>query len=178
MTSLAQTLDLPLSSHSHENRSASGVFIRSHYDAESGRWASKDPILFRGGDLNLFGYVANDPVNFIDPLGLYQICSRPLNMSGGEALQSKDPTISHQYIQYEDGTTDSYGTNGSPFGGAGAKIDESGSAAVCSKNIKVGQKVENNMKSYAKKLYSRPYSLLNNNCQHFVGDVVLNGSGL
>jgi uncharacterized protein RhaS with RHS repeats len=35
-----------------------------------GRFLSKDPILFGGGDTNLFGYVANDPVNFIDPTGL------------------------------------------------------------------------------------------------------------
>jgi RHS repeat-associated protein len=41
------------------------------YDAETGRWATKDPILFAGGDTNLYGYVVNDPVNFIDPAGLY-----------------------------------------------------------------------------------------------------------
>jgi RHS repeat-associated protein len=40
------------------------------YDPETGRWTSKDPLLFDGGDTNLFGYVANDPVNFIDPSGL------------------------------------------------------------------------------------------------------------
>lgn len=31
---------------------------------------SKDPIGFAGGDTNLYGYVLNDPVNFIDPNGL------------------------------------------------------------------------------------------------------------
>ncbi|MBX3032733.1 MAG: RHS repeat-associated core domain-containing protein [Bdellovibrionaceae bacterium] len=40
------------------------------YDAETGRWTSKDPILFEGGDANLYGYVLNDPVNLIDPNGL------------------------------------------------------------------------------------------------------------
>ena len=40
------------------------------YDAETGRWTAKDPILFKGGDVNLYGYVLNDPVNFIDPFGL------------------------------------------------------------------------------------------------------------
>ena len=39
------------------------------YDAETGRWTSKDPIGFAGGDTNLFGYVLQDPVNFIDPTG-------------------------------------------------------------------------------------------------------------
>ncbi|MBF0635242.1 MAG: RHS repeat protein [Nitrospinae bacterium] len=40
------------------------------YDAETGRWTAKDPIKFKGGDTNLFGYVNNDPVDFYDLKGL------------------------------------------------------------------------------------------------------------
>jgi RHS repeat-associated protein len=40
------------------------------YDAEVGRWTAKDPIGFRGKDANLYGYVWNDPANWLDPLGL------------------------------------------------------------------------------------------------------------
>src|SRR5690606_7717943 len=40
------------------------------YDGETGRWTSKDPIRFAGGDPNLYGYVLQDPVNWIDPRGL------------------------------------------------------------------------------------------------------------
>ena len=46
---------------------------RRDYDAETGRWISKDPILFKGGDTNLYGYVMNDPVNMIDPNGKWGI---------------------------------------------------------------------------------------------------------
>ncbi len=40
------------------------------YDPFTGRWTVKDPILFAGGDTNLYGYVLGDPVSGIDPSGL------------------------------------------------------------------------------------------------------------
>lgn len=39
------------------------------YDPHAGRWTAKDPIRFSGGDENLYGYVLQDPVNLIDPIG-------------------------------------------------------------------------------------------------------------
>jgi RHS repeat-associated protein len=39
------------------------------YDAQTGKWTAKDPIGFSGGDTNLYGYVLQDPVNFVDPTG-------------------------------------------------------------------------------------------------------------
>ena len=41
------------------------------YDGSTGRWLTRDPILFSGGDANLYGYVGNDFVNRIDPSGLF-----------------------------------------------------------------------------------------------------------
>jgi RHS repeat-associated protein len=38
------------------------------YDPALGRWLGKDPIGLRGGS-NLYGYVGNDPTNFLDPAG-------------------------------------------------------------------------------------------------------------
>src|SRR5205807_440816 len=40
------------------------------YDAETGRWTAKDPILFAGDQANLYAYVGNDPINNSDPDGL------------------------------------------------------------------------------------------------------------
>ncbi|MEM5789327.1 MAG: RHS repeat-associated core domain-containing protein, partial [Syntrophobacteraceae bacterium] len=41
-----------------------------YYDPNVGRFISEDPLGFGGGDVNLFAYVQNDPVNAIDPWGL------------------------------------------------------------------------------------------------------------
>ncbi len=40
------------------------------YDAETGRWTAKDPILFQGGQANLYEYVQNDPINGMDSSGM------------------------------------------------------------------------------------------------------------
>jgi hypothetical protein len=40
-----------------------------YYDPEIGRFINKDPIGWRGG-INMYAYVLNNPVNFVDPLGL------------------------------------------------------------------------------------------------------------
>ncbi len=39
------------------------------YDPTTGRWTAKDPILFAGGQGNLYVYVGNDPVNWVDRSG-------------------------------------------------------------------------------------------------------------
>lgn len=41
------------------------------YDASVGRWVSKDPIGFAGGDANLYRYVGNSPGMYVDPNGLF-----------------------------------------------------------------------------------------------------------
>jgi len=43
------------------------------YDPEVGRWTTKDPIRFLGGDTNLYVYVQNNPLSLIDPSGLTDI---------------------------------------------------------------------------------------------------------
>ena len=40
-----------------------------YYDPQIGRFISEDPIGLRGGDVNFYSYVFNDPINLVDPLG-------------------------------------------------------------------------------------------------------------
>jgi RHS repeat-associated protein len=55
-----------------------------YYDPQVGKFISRDPIGHVGG-LNLYGYVENDPVSAVDPLGLAKvyIVFKPLNWAGG-----------------------------------------------------------------------------------------------
>ncbi|MDO8964569.1 MAG: RHS repeat-associated core domain-containing protein, partial [Coriobacteriia bacterium] len=46
------------------------LFGARDYDPELGRWTSRDPIDFGGGDSNLYAYCGGDPVSRVDPSGL------------------------------------------------------------------------------------------------------------
>jgi RHS repeat-associated protein len=43
------------------------------YSAQIGRFLQTDPIRFEAGDVNLYRYVGNGPVNWVDPEGLWQL---------------------------------------------------------------------------------------------------------
>jgi RHS repeat-associated protein len=67
------------------------AYLYRFYDPNSQRWLNQDPIQEAGG-LNLYAYVANNPVNKIDPLGLYNPISGPSGPVGpGSGLA--DPSV-------------------------------------------------------------------------------------
>ena len=53
----------------------SGLYHFRHrdYSPTLGRWTSLDPLRYDAGDVNLYRYVGNTPITFIDPLGLVKI---------------------------------------------------------------------------------------------------------
>jgi len=59
------------------------------YDANLGRFISQDPIGFAGGDVNLFGYVRNNPIKFTDPMGFCPSTNEPCNGQSNPKLWDK-----------------------------------------------------------------------------------------
>lgn len=45
-------------------------FLFRDYDPATGCFIQKDPLGLRGGDVDVYGYYLDDPVNLVDPLGL------------------------------------------------------------------------------------------------------------
>jgi RHS repeat-associated protein len=70
-TKLSGTLDADFgfTGHYYHQRSGLHLALFRAYDADLGRWISRDPIGEQGG-INLYGYVGNNPVEIVDPLGL------------------------------------------------------------------------------------------------------------
>jgi RHS repeat-associated protein len=71
-TKVAGDLDSDLGYTSMGNHSATSLSLAAFrtYDPERGRWLSEDPAGLVGG-VNLNAYVENDPINKVDPLGLW-----------------------------------------------------------------------------------------------------------
>lgn len=45
-------------------------FLFRDYDPATGFFIQPDPLGLRGGDVDVYGYCLDDPVNLVDPLGL------------------------------------------------------------------------------------------------------------
>jgi RHS repeat-associated protein len=81
-----------------ERDNATGlIYYRARwYDPQIGRFISEDPIGFGGGDLNLYAYAWQNPLNFRDPFGL--------DGWGNDVANWLDQKIdvAQQYWQYND----------------------------------------------------------------------------
>lgn len=84
------TLEQPYTYTGREFDAESGLYYyrARYYDPATGRFLQEDPILFAGGDFNLYEYVRNNPSNLIDFTG--QKPKRPSG-PGGSPLPSPPP---------------------------------------------------------------------------------------
>lgn len=68
-TGVANTLPFGFSTKYTDKETGLFYYIYRYYDSSTGRWLSRDMIEEQGG-MNLYGMVGNNPVSFIDLLGL------------------------------------------------------------------------------------------------------------
>jgi len=99
-----------------------------YYDPTQGRFLTRDPIGFAGGDVNLYAYVSNDPVNWSDPWGLKTWkCTKPLDAIGDKGKESGTRSgpdvwgnpLYHQYIcigKADSPTCGGQSSAGKPYG--------------------------------------------------------------
>ena len=145
----------------------------------TGRWTAPDLIGDRGGDPDWYGYCLDDPVNGVDPLGLFRFGKRALNglpwlggvsNSPGGYLDTNNVELSHEHGFYEDGSGKNIG-----FGNTGIMENEDVSdyhledKYYDDKRMRRSQKItpkgdydynDNNCQDYADRLRQR-YGLLN-----------------
>jgi RHS repeat-associated protein len=101
------------------------------YEPATGRWMARDPILFGGGQGNLYVYVQNDPVDFVDPTGL--ICVGGSAYAGVGAGAQVCVTDQGLAVCVEVGFGAGGGLEVDPFGGLprdGQTFEASGGAGL------------------------------------------------
>ncbi|MCW3110043.1 MAG: Peptidase bacteriocin processing, partial [Segetibacter sp.] len=80
--------DFGYTGYYYHNTSGLYLALFRIYDANLGRWLSKDPIEESGG-LNFYSYVNQNPVNLIDILGLKASCANTCDDEGEEEITDK-----------------------------------------------------------------------------------------
>jgi len=61
---------MPTHPREHEEETGDYYYRARYYNPGTGRFLSEDPIGFAGGDTNLYRYVQNNPISFVDPQGM------------------------------------------------------------------------------------------------------------
>jgi len=120
------------------------IYYRNRfYDAGTGRFLSEDPIGLRGG-VNSYAYVRNNPINWLDPLGMCGSSNPPLILgpSIGVACSAAGPFSLGPFCGGNNGAVN--GASGGNGGDGTPTIQDLGGGPVISGAISgTGQIIEN-----------------------------------
>ena len=116
------------------------------YDADAGRWTAPDPLGFSGGDANLYAYVGGDPVNAVDPVGLFGLMD--ISEAAAGALNELTFGASNKIAGIDDIDSDAYRCGGlgamfNPRGAGEGRRKEGGLGAFGKKS---GSQIKRNAK--------------------------------
>jgi uncharacterized protein RhaS with RHS repeats len=136
------------------------------YSAELGRFLQTDPIRFDAGDVNLYRYVYNNPVNLWDPLGLDY---RFLNDSGAAGRQGHSASL----VGNDDTGYDYYSKDGYPPAENVRRhydsLDDFYSDPISDRYdrqvvVPTTPEQDQQMRDFANREFDTPYSFTRNNC--------------
>ena len=65
---------LQYTAHELDSETGDYYYRARYYDDTTGRFISEDPLGFAGGDVDLYGFVSDNPTNLSDPFGLSAGC--------------------------------------------------------------------------------------------------------
>ena len=147
------------------------------YDPVTGRYVESDPIGLAGGNPSTYVYVGNDPIWFVDPLGLdVEVCSQP-------ALGWMP--VDHQWIKTDTVEAGMGGTKGNVPGNQSGDMpgdpvqvtDHSGRSKQKGASCKVADNVDEKKVNDQLKI-GRPLGHWGptNQCQSFVRQVLQNAA--
>jgi RHS repeat-associated protein len=115
-TTTGTTNPNPFQYTGRENDGTGLYYYRARYYLPSTqRFVSEDPLGFLGGDTNLYGYVLQNPVNFIDPDGQFPF---GINFSAFPSPDNAEPTEVPINVELTTGPTGT--TAGSAAGATGS----------------------------------------------------------
>lgn len=102
-------LNLRYSGQYYDNESELHYNYYRYYDPQLGRFITSDPIGLQGG-LNTYVYVLNNPIVYVDPLGLARRQVRPLDVPG--LRNTTIGPLQHDRFQYVNGSDSGYYDDG------------------------------------------------------------------